>query len=192
MTSSRLRRKVLFRFLVVLGFAGAIWAASKVGESRRSSSTQPPIADSVPSEVVGEVVYVIDGDTVDIAINGQVERVRLIGIDTPETVSRTDPVQCFGAEASEALLGLIPPGSMVQLERGPEPRDRYGRLLLYLRRQSDGLFVNQWMIEGGFADSVNYAPNDGFAEQFDRARDQARSQKRGLWAACDGPDQPLQ
>lgn len=140
----------------------------------------------------GEVVAVIDGDTVDIEIGGQVERVRLIGIDTPETVSRSVPVQCFGPEASDALKGLLPAGTTVRIERGAEARDRYERLLLYLYRHDDDLFVNAWLVEGGFAEAVSYPPNDKLAARFTKLRNEAREQGRGLWGVCDGPDQPLE
>lgn len=141
------------------------------------------------SAVVG---YVVDGDTVDLLIGGEDERVRLIGIDTPETVSRDVPVQCFGAEASAALTGLLPPGTVVRIERDQEARDRFGRLLLYLYRAEDGLFVNQWLVEQGFADTMFFEPNTTFEGPFTRVRNDARAEGRGLWAACDGPDQPLE
>ena len=141
---------------------------------------------------IGTVERVIDGDTVDILIDDQSERVRLIGIDTPESVSRNTPDQCFGAEASAALVGLLPPGTPVQLVRDNEARDRYGRLLLYLYRSSDDLFINNWLVENGFADAVSYRPNTAHEADFTRARDRARSRGLGLWGTCDGPDQPLE
>jgi len=138
------------------------------------------------------VEFVIDGDTVDLIIAGEEERVRLIGIDTPESVSRDVPVQCFGAEASEALTGLLPPGTDVRIERDAEVRDRFGRLLLYVYRSDDDLFVNEWMIEQGFADTLFFEPNTTFEGPFTRTRNDARADGRGLWSACDGPDQPLE
>lgn len=149
-----------------------------------------------PETVVSEgapivVVRVIDGDTVDLDISGQIERVRLIGVDTPETVSRSVPVQCYGAEASSALTGLLPVGSTVRAERGAETRDRYGRLLLYLYRTQDDVFVNEWLVEMGFAAAVSYAPNTEFEAHFSQLESGARQAERGLWGACDGPDQPL-
>lgn len=139
-----------------------------------------------------EVDYVVDGDTVDLIIDGRAERVRLIGIDTPESVSREVPVQCFGAEASEALRGLLPEGTAVRVERDDEPRDRFGRLLLYLHRSDDELFINRWLIEQGFADVLFFEPNTTFESAFTSARNEARAAGRGLWSACDGPDQPLE
>ena len=141
---------------------------------------------------VATVDYVIDGDTVDLIIAGQEDRVRLIGIDAPESVSRDVPVQCFGAEASEALTGLLPPGSQVRIERDKEARDRYGRLLLYVHRVDDDLFVNRWLIEQGFADALFFEPNTHFEAEFTRVRNTARAEGRGLWSSCDGPDQPLE
>lgn len=149
---------------------------------------------SVKDEVVttAEVEWVIDGDTVDLIIDGQQERVRLIGIDTPESVSRDVPVQCYGQEAAEALKGLLPVGSMVRVERDQEPRDRFGRLLLYLYRAEDDLFVNAALIEGGFADTLFFEPNMAFVGEFTRLRNAARDNAVGLWGTCDGPDQPLE
>lgn len=149
-------------------------------------------SDNLDSDGLAIVEYVIDGDTVELLLGNQPERVRLIGIDTPETVSRSTPVQCFGSEASAALLGLLPPGTQVRIARDEEARDRYGRLLLYVYRVSDDLFVNEWLVAEGFADAVSYPPNDTFAKSFASLRDQAQHDRRGLWGACDGPDQPLQ
>ncbi len=137
------------------------------------------------------VEWVIDGDTVDLVIDGVDERVRLIGIDTPESVSRNDPVQCFGSEASAALTGLLPPGTLVRIERDEEARDRFGRLLLYVFRAEDGLFVNRYLLDQGFADTLFFEPNTTYEVEFTRARNVARDANLGLWGSCDGPDQPV-
>jgi micrococcal nuclease len=75
------------------------------------------------------VAHVVDGDTIDVAIGGRRERVRLTGITTPETVDRRRPVECFGHEASEHPKSLLPAGTEVDLVRDVEPRDACGRLL---------------------------------------------------------------
>lgn len=160
--------------------------AGSCGWRPSSSST----ATSSPAETA-TVEFVIDGDTVDLIIDGQEERVRLIGIDTPETKARDTPIQCFGEEASAALRGLLPIGSTVRIERDDEPRDRFGRLLLYLYRVDDDLFINRWMVENGFANAVSYRPNITFEAEFRAVEAEAQSAGRGLWASCDGPDQPL-
>ncbi len=153
------------------------------------SPPAPPPAGSVGSATV---VRVVDGDTVELSIGEVTERARLLGIDAPESVSPKVPDQCFGAEASQALHDLLPPGSEVRIERDAEARDRYGRLLLYLYRADDGLFVNQWMLETGLADAMAFEPNTTFAVPFEAARSQAEADGTGLWGRCDGPDQPLE
>lgn len=140
----------------------------------------------------GVVRHVVDGDTVELELaGGVVERVRLIGVDAPESVSPNDPVQCFGPEASARLGELLPEGTVLRLERDVEARDRYDRLLLYLYRADDDLFVNQWLLTEGLADTMFFEPNTTFEVAFTRARNQARAGGVGLWGACDGPDQPL-
>lgn len=154
------------------------------------TATNETSDSSTPLEVA-DVEWVVDGDTVDLLIDGQSERVRLIGIDTPESVSRTVPEQCFGAEATDALRGLLPVGTQVRIQRDVESRDRYDRLLLYLHRAEDGLFVNRWLIENGFADAVSYRPNTTYQADFAQAMHVAKADGVGLWSVCDGPDQPL-
>ena len=134
---------------------------------------------------------IVDGDTVDVRIDGRRERVRLLGIDTPESVARHVPQQCFGSEASQALAELLPIGSEVEIQRDIEARDRYGRLLLYLHRPQDGLFINLWLVESGFAEAVSYEPNVVHQLDFVAAQRRAETSGNGLWASCDGPDQPL-
>jgi micrococcal nuclease len=131
----------------------------------------------------GRVLRVIDGDTVDIDLGGTRERVRLLGIDTPETVDPRRPVGCFGQQASHRTKELLPPGTTVRLERDLEARDRYGRLLAYVRR-ADGTFVNQALLEEGFAQTLTIAPNVAYADQFAVAARGAREAGRGLWGAC--------
>ena len=132
------------------------------------------------------VERVVDGDTVVLRVHGRDETVRLLGIDTPETVKPGTPVECYGPEASSHLKELLPRGAVVRVERDVEVRDRYGRLLLYLFRQPDGAFVNQLQVSGGFARPLHIAPNRARAEGIDGAADTARSEGRGIWGACDG------
>lgn len=134
------------------------------------------------------VVQTVDGDTIDVDVAGTRERVRLIGIDTPETKHPTEPVECFGPEASDHLSGLLPPGTEIRLERDVEARDRYDRLLAYVYRAEDGLFVNLSQAEGGFADTLTFPPNVAHTEQIVAAVSAARAGGAGLWSACGGPD----
>lgn len=138
------------------------------------------------------IAAVIDGDTIEVAFaTGQVETVRLLGVDTPETVDPRRPTQCFGQEASAHLAALVPPGTPVRLERDVEARDHYGRLLAYVHRRSDDLFVNLDLVAGGFADVSFYEPNTTHRATFGHAVLTARTQQLGLWGACGSPDLAL-
>ncbi len=132
------------------------------------------------------VVRITDGDTLHVRVNGASERVRLIGIDTPETHKPGTPVECFGAEATKALGRLLPAGTPIRLERDVEARDRYGRLLAYVYRVADGLFVNLEMAQTGFAAPYTYPPNVAHTDVFVAAAADARDAGRGLWSACGG------
>ena len=136
----------------------------------------------------GIVARVIDGDTVDVRLGSHTERVRLIGVDTPETVAPTRPVQCFGAEASAETKSLLPEGTAVRLERDEVSRDKYGRLLAYVFREADGLLVNLTLVEGGFGNAVSFGDNEALYSTFAAAEARARDAGAGLWSACGGPD----
>ena len=127
---------------------------------------------------------VVDGDTVVVRLKKSTETVRLIGIDTPETVHPTKPVECFGPEASAYLSQLLPKGTEVRVVRDVEARDYYNRLLLYIFRASDDLFVNQHMIETGHATPYPYPPNTTYAKQFAAIGHSARGANVGLWGVC--------
>jgi micrococcal nuclease len=139
----------------------------------------------------GRVVRVVDGDTLVADIDGTQESVRLIGIDTPETVAPNRPVECYGAEASHRLGELLPPGTAIRLERDVEPRDPYDRLLAYVYRSDDGLLVNLAQVEGGFAEAKEYPPNTAWKAELDGVEQTARAAGAGLWGACGGADTPV-
>lgn len=129
------------------------------------------------------VERVVDGDTIVVRIGGERERVRLLGIDTPETVHPEKPVECFGPEASARLSELTPPGSQVRLERDTELRDRFGRLLAYVYAPDD-TFVNLSLVEGGYATTLHIPPNGAHRQQLAAAEQQAEAAGVGLWSAC--------
>lgn len=129
---------------------------------------------------------VVDGDTVDIDVLGTRERVRLIGIDTPETKKADTPVECYGPEAASYTQSLLPPGTLVRLERDVEPRDVYGRLLAYVYRADDGTFVNLAIIANGYARLLTIPPNVAHTDAFVAANRAARESGSGLWSACSG------
>lgn len=130
------------------------------------------------------VVRVIDGDTIVVRADGRDERVRLIGVDTPETKHPTKPVQCFGQEASAFTTSLLPRGTPVRLEQDAEPRDDYGRLLAYVSRVDDGVSVNAELVRRGFARPLTIPPNVAHAEEYRALAARARDTGQGLWQAC--------
>src|SRR4051794_17899592 len=133
------------------------------------------------------VVRVIDGDTIVVRLSSGEEHVRLIGIDTPETHKPGTPVECFGPEAAARMTALLPEGSTVRLERDAEARDRYGRLLAYVYRLSDGMFVERTMLDEGLAAPLAIAPDVAHRGEFEQAAATAQQQHLGLWQACGGP-----
>lgn len=132
----------------------------------------------------GTVVHVVDGDTVEVRLGRRSEMVRLLGIDTPETVKPGAPVDCFGPEASARTKELLAAGTEVRLTRDAEVRDRFDRLLAYVVRARDDLFVNRALVADGYARTLSIAPNDAHRSDLAAAEREARSAGRGLWAAC--------
>jgi micrococcal nuclease len=172
--------------LAVLVAAVAALVAGACG----SVAPGDPTTGAVPPGTA-VVARVIDGDTFVAQLGGEPEHVRLIGIDTPETKRPGAPVECFGTEASAALSELLPAGTTVRLERDVEDRDRYGRLLAYVHRVPDGLFVNEAMAAGGFAAASAIPPNTTRTGEMADAAQAARTTGAGLWGRCGGAHEPV-
>ena len=128
------------------------------------------------------VTRVTDGDT--IVVGGTI-RVRLIGMDTPETLDSRTAVQCFGPEASRHTGALVPAGTPVRLVYDVDRTDRYGRTLAYVYRLSDGLFVNVALVRDGYARMATFPPNVAHVDEIRAAETEAREAARGLWGGCD-------
>ena len=155
--------------------------------------------DPRPSAVErGTVVRAVDGDTLEVRLDGGegTEDVRLIGVDTPETVKPDAPVQCFGPQAS-AFQHRVAAGRRVRLVVGVEPRDVYGRLLAYVylppgAQVSDNSkhpaqrerFLNAELLRRGLARTLAIPPNIRFAERFEALQRAAARAGRGLWGRC--------
>ncbi|WP_419848564.1 thermonuclease family protein [Candidatus Poriferisocius sp.] len=155
------------------------------------SASQPSDSPEPAAAIVGAaatVVEVVDGDTVVVQIADRTERVRLIGIDTPEATGGFLPVECFGDEASAFTRSLLPADTEVRLTRDVEARDRYDRLLAYVYRAADGLFVNLEIAANGYAEALVIEPNAIHADAFYGAAARARDQGLGLWDACGSAD----
>ena len=124
---------------------------------------------------------VVDGDTIEVIMNGVPTKVRLIGVDTPETVHPRKPVEFYGREASRFTKGLLT-GREVRLEyeRGGMSKDRYGRVLAYVYREPDGLFVNAEIVRLGYGHAYTRYPFK-YMDQFRQYEREAREAGRGLW-----------
>lgn len=156
-----------------------------LGAGLLATACSPPLpSPDASGRVTAVVTGVTDGDTVVLDFGGRRESVRLIGVDTPETKHPKKPVECFGPEASAHTLSLLPPGTEVTVERDVEARDRYRRLLAYLRRNPDGLFVNLDLVATGHARPYPYEPNTAHAQEFAAAAVAAQQAGLGLWGAC--------
>jgi endonuclease YncB( thermonuclease family) len=138
--------------------------------------TQPPSATVVqPGSIEAKVVRVLDGDTIEVEINGMPTRVRYIGMNTPEV----DPPQPFAKEASDFNRFLVE-GKTVRLEKDVSEVDKYGRLLRYV--YVDNIFVNAELVRVGLATSWAYPPDTKYQQLLERAAAEAKNAKRGLWA----------
>jgi len=134
----------------------------------------PEPADGPSGARTATVTRVTDGDTIRLAGLG---RVRLIGMDTPEVHGQAE---CFGAEASEFVEELLPPGTEVRYRLGTEERDRFGRALAYVWLP-DGRFLNRLLVSKGYAQPLTIPPNVEYADRFRKDARRARQAGRGLW-----------
>jgi endonuclease YncB( thermonuclease family) len=157
------------------GGSGRAPADLATGRAERAAWPDPP-KDAVPAKVQ----RVSDGDTFVAAVRGRRERVRVIGVDTPESVATNRPDEPFGEEASEFAKHHLD-GETVRLAGDAEPRDRYGRMLAYVWLQ-DGTFWNALLVAEGYAQQLTIPPNVTYAGLFRRLAAEARRKDRGLWA----------
>ncbi|MGH7317649.1 MAG: thermonuclease family protein, partial [Candidatus Rokuibacteriota bacterium] len=143
-----------------------------------------PLPRGERGESSGTVVRVVDGDTVHVRLGGAVEKVRYIGIDTPETRHPTRGEELGGRAATE-VNGRLVGDRVVRLESDVQLRDRYGRRLAYVwvqRRDGGELMVNAELVRLGYAQVMTVPPNVRHAELFRKLQVDAREHGRGLWA----------
>lgn len=193
--SQRLRRVLIVKrtaCILVLLLTLALAGACEVGapEPTRAPTftlrpTHKPAPSPTPSgtRTQARVIKVVDGDTIDVLINGWEFTVRYIGIDAPETKHPTQPVQWMGPEATQANRELVE-GETVWLERDVSEIDRYDRLLRYVY-VGDDIFVNHELVRLGFAEAKSYPPDTKYHELFKAAQREAMDAGRGLWGPRD-------
>ncbi len=133
-----------------------------------------------------EVDYVTDGDTFKVKIGRHIETVRMLGIDTPETIDPRKPIQCYGKEASDETKSMLT-GQKVRLKLNPnrEEKDKYRRYLAYVYLGDK--FVNEDLLEQGFAREYTYGTPYMFQKEFRGIEKMAKEAKRGLWGVCEAP-----
>lgn len=161
----KIKTRYILLFLFVVFSLFIFWAAN----------------NRLPTKIY-PVVKVVDGDTIDVNIQGRIERVRLLGINTPETVDPRRPVECFGLEASKKAKEMLS-NKMVRLEPDvtQHNRDKYNRLLRYVFLE-DGTNFNKLMIAQGYAYEYTYKIPYLYQADFKRAQAEAQKNKLGLWA----------
>lgn len=162
-----------------------LFAALAVALCSAVCGCSAPAGDERAKSGTVRVVRVVDGDTIRVALPSGEEPVRYIGVDTPESVKPGSPVECFAKRASAFNERLVA-GERVRLVYDVERRDRYGRLLAYVYRARDGLFVNAELVRRGYATVATFPPNVRHEREFRRLARAARMSGRGLWARCEG------
>jgi len=182
------------RSLIVLGLlcvAISACGGHEVDLSRQSPALLSTEPGGYETAKVGRVV---DGDTLEVTITGRSEgpaaglaelgevyKIRLIGIDTPESVKPGSPVECFGKEASEAAAALLE-GQEVTLVKDVEETDAYERLLRYVYLGEE--LANARLVLNGYASAYTYPPNVRHSDLFVDLQRQARNASAGLWSAA--------
>jgi micrococcal nuclease len=168
-----------FAVLVVLANQLIKDESSKEGSSGSSSSPN----SSAGKARTATVLRAVDGDTILVrGAGGRTERVRYIGVDTPESVKPNTPVQCFGHEASDFNRSLVQ-GRKVRLVPDHEPEDKYGRSLAFV--YVGDTFVNAELLRQGYARTIEIEPNTSKAEYFAGLERVAIRTNKGLWNECD-------
>jgi micrococcal nuclease len=181
--------------IIIVGFfLFAIWGGTlpqppiaQIQASQNEKATPPKSTvqkktnqqTNAPIEQLYKVAKVTDGDTFDVEINGKKETVRMLLVDTPETVHPNKPVQPFGKEASTFTTQLLN-GKSVKLEADKEDKDQYGRLLRYV--YIDGKSVQEQLLEKGLARVSAYQPNTKYVAKYQQIETGAKNKKIAIWS----------
>ena len=187
------RNIYLLAFLALLFFSTIFQPQKNTKKQSSINQPSPTINYQLPITITASssakfalVKRVIDGDTIELE-SGQ--KVRYIGIDTPELHHPQKSVQCFGEEAKKMNQDLVE-GKTVVLEKDISEVDKYGRLLRYVfladpkNSSASGLFINQYLVEEGYASAATFPPDVKYAELFRQKQQVARINNKGLWKAC--------
>ena len=165
---------------------GLLVLSTAIDQSREGKPTEGVAEKEVSSSTTSRVIKVVDGDTVTVETNGVRETIRIIGINTPETVDPRKPVECFGQEASARAHELLDNQTVtLETDATQGERDKYDRLLRYVFLQNGSDFGKQ-MISEGYAYEYTYSTPYKYQQDYKTSQSDAENAKRGLWAdgAC--------
>jgi endonuclease YncB( thermonuclease family) len=190
------RRHIRFLFIALALLAGFLISTLPIDAAQNATETASETEWEIPEDAVpAEYIESIDGDTFDARVmqdNGQFreERIRMIGIDTPETnYSFGNEPECFGKEASTRSEGLLLDAEEIWLSTDVSDRDRNGRLLRYVwivDKFDDSVhFLNEQLVEEGYALAKTYRPDTEYQDELDDAEERAIEEARGMWLSCD-------
>lgn len=145
-----------------------------------------PAAPGTGGSEGARVVRVVDGDTIVARVDGAETRVRLLGVDAPESVTPDRPVECYGPQAGAEARRLMPEGARIVLafDPGQGREDRFGRLLAEVAREGEGVTVNEQLVAGGFAEVFRGDGRGRLQPLLLAAELRARDAGRGLWGSC--------
>ena len=183
------QRKLLPLSLLLLGlFLGGVFTQSATSPTHKNSPEVAGNNTTRTGKTTATVIKVIDGDTITVLQNGNELKVRIIGINTPESVDPRRGVQCFGKEASSiAKEQLLNKEVTLETDPSQDEQDKYGRLLrfLWIEDQTD---FGAWMIEHGYAYEYTYTTPHMYQEKYRTLQQIAEKAKKGLWAetTCQG------
>jgi len=158
--------------------AGCDVATITVGSDGTTRTQSPSAGKAEGTHAVVE--RVVDGDTVIVHLDGERQRVRLLNIDTPESVAEDRPVECLGPEASEFTKELLPADAEVTLVFDEDRFDDYDRMLAAVFTE-DGRNVSVELARAGLAEAITVQPNDRFRPEVQEAMEEAQTAERGLW-----------
>ncbi len=163
--------------LLITTFCGT---AAYISTPKKGFKLKPP---KINSEELYQVANVLDGDTFEVKIGKSIWKVRMMGIDTPETLDPRKPVQCYGKEASENTKKMLDKVSVrLGIDSTQEPLDKFNRLLAYV--YLDQIFINEYLIEKGYAREYTYSKAYEFQKEFRKIEKEAKKGKVGLWLSC--------
>lgn len=173
--------RIFILYLLVFALAGCSLEEVNSIPSSSSSAGQSEGSEEL-QKVQVKVDRVIDGDSVVVSLHGQNEKVRFIGVDTPETVHPEKGEQPFGKESSNYTKSRLE-GQTIELEFDVQERDQYGRILAYIWIEDE--HFNLTLVQEGYAVASTWPPNVKYADLYKTAQRAAREAEKGLWGIED-------